>query len=93
MASNMMRFVSVAQAPPDKRSALERRFCRVLNRSVFQEITQMRINLMKQLLLETDMSVDSIAYSMGYSSADHIARYFQQHAHMSPSQYRAIHHT
>ncbi|HEC04502.1 MAG TPA: helix-turn-helix domain-containing protein, partial [Phycisphaerales bacterium] len=49
--------------------------------------------LMKQLLLETDVSVERIAYSLGYPSADHIARYFQQHAHMSPSQYRASHHT
>jgi len=83
----------VAEAVNTSRSALERRFRRVLNRSVFQEITHMRIDLMKQLLLETDVSVERIAYSLGYPSADHIARYFQQHAHMSPSQYRASHHT
>lgn len=81
----------VAEAVGLSSSALSRRFQRVLQRSVFQEITRMRIDLMTQMLLETDMSIDLIARRLGYQSADHIARYFQQQKHMSPRQYRALH--
>ena len=89
----LIQVEDVAAALNTSRSTLERRFRRVSHHSLFQEITRIRIELMKQLLLETDMPVESIARSLGYPGADHIARYFQQHMHMSPSQYRARHHS
>jgi len=78
----------VAQAVAISRRMLERRFRRVLNRSINEEIKLVKIKRCVQLLFETDLSISEIAATMGFSSIDHISRYFRNTIGMSLSAYR-----
>ena len=73
------------------RNALNDKFLRVLRRSVYNEIKRVRIDLISQMLLETDLPVSDIAFKLGYSNANHIARYFKQKTGISPLEYRKLH--
>ena len=70
------------------RRGLERRFRKVLNRSVLDEIRRVRIELVAKMLVETNFSVSQIALKLGYSGAENIARYFRQEKGISPVVYR-----
>ena len=78
----------VVEDVPLSRRVLEQRFRRVLGRSILDEIKRVRIEQIRRLLVETNMSVSDIAATLGYSSVDHIARYFREEMKMSPLMYR-----
>ena len=73
------------------RNALNDKFLKVLRRSVYNEIKRVRIDLISQMLLETDLPVSDIAFKLGYNNANHIARYFKQKTGISPLEYRKLH--
>ncbi len=73
------------------RRNLHDKFMKKLGRSVFDEIKRVRIDLISQMLIETDLSVSDIALSLGYDNTNHIARYFKQKMGMSPLDYRKLH--
>ena len=54
-------------------------------------ITQVRMEHACQLLVNTDDSIESIAFAVGYSSAKHFIRSFKMHMMMPPGQYRKLH--
>ncbi len=70
------------------RRGLERRFRRVLNRSVLDEIRRVHIELVTRMLIETNLSVTQIALALGYTSVAHIGRYFRREKGMSLLEYR-----
>ncbi|AQQ69785.1 Xylose operon regulatory protein [Limihaloglobus sulfuriphilus] len=72
------------------RRSLERKFRKVLNRTVYDEIKRSRIELMSKMLKETDISISEIAYNMGFNDANHIARYFKLETGISPHKFRQI---
>ena len=51
-------------------------------------LTQLRLERACELLEMTDLPVTEIAYEVGYSSNQVLARVFIKHRHMSPSDYR-----
>lgn len=53
-----------------------------------QDYIQMRINFAKDLLETTDMSMEQIAETCGYSSEVHFYRQFKNHVEMTPARYR-----
>ena len=67
------------------------KFMKTLGRSVYDEIKRVRIDLISQMLIETDLSISDIVLSLGYDSTNHIARYFRQKMGMSPLEYRKLH--
>jgi len=70
------------------RRALERRFRKILRRSVFDEIKRTRVEHVCRMLLTTNLSVSQIALRMGYSNNKHIGRSFRREKGMTPLQYR-----
>jgi LacI family transcriptional regulator len=70
------------------RRALELRFRRILGRSVNEEIQLIRIERVKQLLVETDLSVAQIAESLGFNGSNYLIRLFHHKVGQSPVQYR-----
>lgn len=73
------------------RRVLEKRFRKLLGRSVLSEIRRVRVAQICRLLAETNLSVSQIADSLGYTSIEHIARYFRSEMKMSPLAYRRQH--
>ena len=72
------------------RRSLEQRFRNKLNRSINSEIRRIRVEHISKLLVETDLSISEIAYSLGFSSAEHISRYFQREKGKCPRDFRKV---
>jgi len=70
------------------RRVLERRFRKVLNRSVHDEISRVRVERAIRMLVDTDLTVSEIALQLGYPSDKHIDRQFRKEKGMTPMQYR-----
>lgn len=78
----------VTRATGLSRRALEKRFRRILGRSIFGEIRRIRTDQIARLLVETDMSVTAIAELLGFPDVHHVARYFRAAKGLSPGSYR-----
>ena len=51
-------------------------------------VKRLRMTRAEEYLINTDMSIGSIASSLGYSSTDHFSRVFRQTYGISPVEYR-----
>ena len=67
---------------------LIRRFHEVLGHSPESEIQRIRIERVKTLLRDTDLSVTKIAENLGYSSTEYLVRAFYKTMKMTPRRYR-----
>jgi len=70
------------------RRTLERRFHKLVGNSIYKEIQNERIKRIERLLIETNMTVAEIAYSMGYSNPNELTRSFSSNRKMSPTFFR-----
>jgi LacI family transcriptional regulator len=78
----------VAEAAGVSRRVLEKRFKSLLHRSVMGEIRRVRVGLIARMLIETNQPVAQIALELGFAGPEHIARYFQKEAKLTPLRYR-----
>ncbi len=91
---NAQRLIQVDDVVKDlsvSRSNLHEKFMKTLGRTVYDEIKRVRIDLICQMLIETDLSISDIALSLGYDNTNHIARYFRLKMGISPLEYRKLH--
>ena len=70
------------------RRTLERRFARVLDRSISSAITQCRLERAKRLLLETDLPSGRVATGAGFGTIKTFNRVFRRAAGVSPQRFR-----
>ena len=66
------------------RRSLERRFLRHLGHSPHEEITRARLDHVKRLLLETDMTVTDVAMNSGFGSLKYFYKVFKARTGMTP---------
>ncbi|TFG50569.1 MAG: helix-turn-helix domain-containing protein [Candidatus Brocadiia bacterium] len=78
----------VVESGTVSRRELERRFKKVLSRSILDEIRSTRVNEVAMMLVDTNVSISNIALQLGFSSVEHIARYFRKQKGISPQAYR-----
>ncbi|MFA9478850.1 substrate-binding domain-containing protein [Phycisphaerales bacterium AB-hyl4] len=78
----------VCDAVTSARSSLLRRFQHQLGTSPARLINQHRINQARELLVETDADMPSIATACGFANANHFSTVFRRLAGMPPTQYR-----
>jgi len=76
------------KAVPMSRSTLERRFIRIIGRSPKDEIMRVRLNRAKQLLAETNSSVEFIAEKIGFERAEYLSRIFKKKVGITPLHFR-----
>jgi len=70
------------------RRNLERRFQKVLGRSIYAEIRRVRVDEIARLLVETNLPISRIAYTLGFSGVHNLSRVFRKEKGMSPLAYR-----
>lgn len=70
------------------RATLERRFAKRLNRSPKDEILRLRLARAKQLLIETEYNLATIATMCGFKTAAHLSVTFKSHTKQSPGEFR-----
>ncbi len=87
-ASKQIQVADVVTAAGLSRRVLEKRFRKLLNRSVLHEIRRVRSEQICRMLVESNQSVSQIAHALGYAGVEHFARYFRKEKKMTPLAYR-----
>ncbi|MGB7346829.1 MAG: DNA-binding transcriptional regulator [Pirellulaceae bacterium] len=70
------------------RRQLERRFREELRRTPHEQITKTQIDRVKQLLRETEMTLEQIAPKAGYSHKESLSAVFKRETGLTPGDYR-----
>jgi LacI family transcriptional regulator len=73
---------------PLSRRPLEKRFRRVLGRSILDEIHRVHVEQAKQLLVKTDLPMPQVARASGFSTATRLGIVFRQATGQRPTDYR-----
>lgn len=87
-ARETIQVQDVVDAVALSRRGLEKRFRRILGRSVLAEIRRVRVGHVARMLVETNLPVSQIALALDFDGVDHIARYFRREKGLSPLKYR-----
>lgn len=69
---------------------LSRTFAAVEGRTIENYFTALRIERIKELLLDGELPLSEIAYVTGFSSVPHLSSRFKQATGMTPTQFRAV---
>jgi LacI family transcriptional regulator len=80
----------VLKAVPHSRRLLEGRFKKQLGRTPHEEIIRVQINRVKQLLTESDLSLEEIAERSGFRHVEYLSVVFKKKTGLPPSRYRAV---
>jgi LacI family transcriptional regulator len=78
----------LVRATPLTRRVLERRFRKVVGHTVHREIVRVRMQRVRQLLLETDLPMTVIARRTGFRHVEYLSAAFKRETGISPSQFR-----
>jgi LacI family transcriptional regulator len=78
----------VLQVVPVARRALERRFRKLLQRSISEEIRRVHLERSRQLLLQTDMSLAAVALGSGLRDGRQLSVIYRRETGMTPSAFR-----
>jgi LacI family transcriptional regulator, galactose operon repressor len=73
---------------PTSRRSLERRFRKVVGRSILGEIRRVHVKRASELLAQTDLPLHAIADRSGFTDAKRFSTVFRQMVGLTPSAYR-----
>lgn len=79
----------VLESVPLSRRALETRFRKSIGRSPHEEITRVRMERVRELLVGTDLSIAAIAARTGFQHVEYLSVAFRREVGVPPSVYRA----
>jgi LacI family transcriptional regulator len=78
----------VVREVPLSRSVLERRFRRIVGRSINSEIVRLRINRAVELLTETALELKVVAQRAGFGTQSYMNAVFQEKVGKTPGSFR-----
>lgn len=70
------------------RRVLEKKFRSILKTSILEEIKKKRIERIKFLLVNSDLSLKEISYELDFLNTGNITRYFKEYTGLNPLEYR-----
>ena len=80
----------VLKEVPHSRTLLESHFKKLLGRTPHEEILRVKLNRVKQLLTDTDLSLEQIAQRAGFPHVEYLSVAFHREVGMPPSKFRAV---
>jgi len=89
-AKNKLRVDDVVAETCLGRRSLESGFRKILQRSIQEEIRRVRVELISQMLIETNMSVAQITSLFNFADYDHISRYFKKEKGLGLREFRKL---
>ena len=87
-ANRRIKVNDVANAVATNRRTLERKFREFTRRTISQEISRMRIERAKRLMMESDLSFKELSAELGYRNSDHFYKSFLRAEGQTPSSFR-----
>jgi LacI family transcriptional regulator len=83
-----IQIIDVVNATCLSKRELEKRFKRLLKKTIKHEIERLRIELIKKKLLNSSQSIYQIASELEFTDPEHFSRYFRNATGQAPSQFR-----
>ena len=87
-AKDIIRVDDVINAVSTSRRLMERHFQRILGRSILKEIQRVKVELAREILLKTEVSIADVARDSGFSNATHLGVIFKREIGLTPLAYR-----
>ena len=87
-ANRRIKVNDVVNAVATNRRTLERNFSEFTGRTISQEISRMRIERAKRLMMESDLSLKELSAELGYRNSDHFYKSFLRAEGQTPSSFR-----
>lgn len=78
----------VVNATCVSRRELERRFKKCIKRTIKSEIERLRVEMIKNKLVKTNLSIFQIANELEFTDPEHFSRYFKNTTGISPLEYK-----
>ena len=83
-----IRVADVLKTLSLSRRSLEHRFKKLVGRTPHEEIQRVRLNSVKRLLSETELSIAAIAERCGYEHGEYMTAVFRRVTGLTPTEYR-----
>jgi LacI family transcriptional regulator len=90
-ARNKILVEDVVETTNISRRTLEKRFRKTIHRSIYNEIQQVRIELISKLLIETDLPISQIISLLNFTDVEHISRFFRKEKGIGLREFRKLH--
>lgn len=87
-ANENIGVADILRVVPISRRVFEARFRKILGRTPHEEIQRIRIARVKELLVDTELSINQIAHRTGFEHSEYLAAAFRRETGSSPSEYR-----
>jgi LacI family transcriptional regulator len=87
-ADRPLRVQDVLREVPMARRALERRFRKLLQRSISEEIRRVHLERSRQLLSQTDLPLSAVATQSGFTDGRQLSVVFRRETGLTPSAFR-----
>jgi LacI family transcriptional regulator len=90
-ASANIRVTDILRHIDLSRRALEHRFAKWVGHTPHEEIQRVRMNRVKELLRDTELTLQQIAERMGFEHPEYLGAAFKREVGVSPGEYRKSH--
>jgi LacI family transcriptional regulator len=90
-AKNKILVNDVIKTTGVSRRTLEKKFRKIIHRSIYSEIQQVRVEWIAKLLIETDLPISQITSLFNFTDVEHISRYFKKEKGIGLRQFRKMH--
>lgn len=90
-AKNKISIDDVVNTTSISRRTLEKKFKKTVHRSIYDQIQQVRVELISKLLLETDYSISQITSLFNFTDVEHISRFFKKEKGVGLREFRKLH--
>jgi LacI family transcriptional regulator len=90
-AKNKILVSDVVKTTTISRRTLEKRFKKIIHRSIYNEIRQVRVEWISKLLIETALPISQIISLFDFTDGEHISRYFKKEKGISLREFRKLH--
>jgi len=87
---NQIDIDGIANCLNISRRTLERRFRKMFGLPIRRVVTLIRLELARQLLCETDLSIFDVSAEVGFSSHSRMVNVFQRYLRCSPQEVRRL---
>ncbi len=90
-ASTNIRVNDILQHIDLSRRAFEHRFSKWVGHTPHEEIQRVRMNRVKELLRETELTLQQIAERLGFDHPEYLGAAFKREVGLAPGEYRRLH--